>query len=79
MKKSKSRPYSTARLAKKVKEVILRKGYDSVYDFWINHPGELGISRSNLNSLIQGKHDPKVSTLAKIAHALDVDICDFLI
>ena len=64
-----------AALGKKVASLITEKGYKSPYAFWLEH-GEEGLSRSNLNYVLNGKSDPKVSTLRRIAEGLDVDMSE---
>ena len=62
-------------LGKRVSNLITEKGYKSPYAFWLEH-GEEGLSRANLNYLLNGKTDPKVSTLRRIAEGLDVDLAE---
>ena len=62
-------------LGKRVESLILKKGYRSPYAFWLEH-GDEGLSRSNLNYLINGKSDPKLSTLRRIAEGLEIEIAD---
>ena len=66
-----------ARVGNNIKEIILSKGYMSPYDFWIEH-GEDEFSRSNLNYLLNGRTDPKLSTLMRLSKILGVEISDFL-
>ncbi len=62
-------------LGKKISLLIKEKGYKSPYAFWLEN-GEDGLSRSNLNYIINGKTDPKLSTLRKIADGLEVELVD---
>lgn len=64
-------------LGKRVEALILKKGYKSPYAFWLEN-GEDGLSRSNLNNLINGKGDPKLSTLRKISEGLEIDLPELL-
>lgn len=64
-------------LGKRVAKLIEEKGYKSPYSFWLEH-GEEGLSRSNLNYLLNGRSDPKISTLRRIAEGLDVELADLL-
>lgn len=68
--------FSSQKLGNKLNELIRAKGYTSAYDFWVNSPVDLEIARSTLNSLLSGKFDVRVSTLAKIAKALEVDLSE---
>lgn len=60
-------------LGRRVSALIAEKGYKSPYAFWLEH-GDEGLSRSNLNYLLSGKTDPKVSTLRRIAEGLEIDL-----
>lgn len=62
-------------LGKKVEASILKKGYRSPYAFWLEH-GDDGLSRANLNYIINGKSDPKISTLRRICEGLEIDLCE---
>lgn len=62
-------------LGKRIAELMDSKGYSSPYEFWLEH-GDDGISRSNLNYILNGKSDPKISSLRRIAKALDVELED---
>lgn len=64
-------------LGKRVELLISKKGYKSPYAFWLEH-GEDGLSRSNLNYLINGKSDPKISTLRRIAEGLEIELSELL-
>jgi hypothetical protein len=46
------------RLGKHVEGLIIKRGYPSVYDFWINKAGD-ELSRSTLNVIVAGKTDPR--------------------
>ena len=60
-------------LGKKIEALILKKGYKSPYAFWLDH-GEEGLSRANLNYIINGKTDPKLSTLRRICEGLEIEL-----
>lgn len=62
-------------LGKRVSKLIEEKGYKSPYSFWLEN-GDEGLSRSNLNYLINGKSDPKLSTLRRIAEGLEIEVAD---
>jgi transcriptional regulator with XRE-family HTH domain len=64
-------------LGKRVAALIKEKGYKSPYVFWLEH-GDEGLSRSNLNYILNGKSDPKLSTLRRIAEGLEIDISELL-
>lgn len=64
-------------LGKRIEFLILKKGYKSPYAFWLEH-GEDGLSRANLNYIINGKTDPKISTLRRICEGLEIDLTDLL-
>jgi transcriptional regulator with XRE-family HTH domain len=57
--------------AKHLKQLIKEKGYTSAYDFWVQECGE-HISRANLDNILNGRVDPKASTLRKLAESLDI-------
>ena len=56
-----------------ISQLIEKKGYSSPYDFWIKKGDEM-ISRATLNYIIQGKSDPKLSTLRILARMLRVNV-----
>ena len=60
-------------LGKRVADLIREKGYKSPYAFWLEH-GDDGLSRANLNYLLNGRSDPKLSTLYRIAEGLEIDL-----
>ncbi len=64
-----------AALGKRVSILIAEKGYKSPYAFWLEH-GDDGLSRANLNYLLNGKTDPKISTLRRIAEGLEIDLAE---
>ncbi|MBC76036.1 MAG: hypothetical protein CME64_08460 [Halobacteriovoraceae bacterium] len=61
------------KLASHLKSHIYDKGYCSEYDFWIQECGD-DISRANLNNILNGKVDPRVSTLKKLANNLGMTL-----
>lgn len=58
-------------LGKHINELIMAKGYNSAYDFWIKKAGD-HISRSALNAIVAGTVDPGASTLKLVARLLDL-------
>lgn len=64
-------------LGRHIEKQILKKGYASVYDFWINKAGD-HISRATLNFLLVGKAEPKITTLRLIARLLGVKLSTLL-
>ena len=56
-------------------ELIIARGYSSPYDLWIEKGDEM-ISRSTLNYVLQGKNDPKATTLRLISKMLNVNIVE---
>lgn len=64
-------------LGKRISALIYAKGYSSPYSFWLEH-GDDGLSRSSLNYILNGKSDPKLSTLRRIAEGLDIDVYELL-
>ena len=73
--KSKADDLWLQRLGKKIQELIRAKGYASPYELWIEK-GDEKISRSTINYIINGKIDPKVSTLRIVAKMLNVELVD---
>jgi hypothetical protein len=68
--------FSLEILGKRIQKLILEKGYSSIYDFWVNAPFDGELSRATLNSIVKGKTDIKITTLSKIAYALEIELCD---
>lgn len=64
-------------LGARINQVILKKGYRSPYEFWIEKVGD-DISRSGLNFILAGKRDPRITTLKLLSEALNVDIEELL-
>jgi transcriptional regulator with XRE-family HTH domain len=64
-------------LGKRINTLIVAKGYKSAYAFWLEN-GEEGLSRSNLNYLLNGRCDPKLSTLIRVAEGLEVELSEIL-
>lgn len=67
------------KFGKHLEGLILKQGYTSTYDFWIQTAGE-DISRAGLNYLITGRREPKLLTLILLADLLEIspsDIMDF--
>ena len=65
------------RLGEHINQMIIRKGFKSPYEFWIQVLGE-DVSRASLNYILKGRVDVKATTLKKIADALDVPIQELL-
>ena len=57
---------------KRLEELILRRGYKSIYDFW-QKEGHKYISRASLNYIVTGKVDPRISTIKTLVQVLGVD------
>ncbi len=62
-------------LGKHVGKLIEQKGYRSPYEFWIEKAGDQ-ISRAALNYILNGKKDPKATTLRTLATLLEVSMVD---
>lgn len=58
-------------LGEHIKQLILKKGFNSPYDFWVQSLGE-DVSRATLNYVLNGVVDAKAGTLKKIADALGI-------
>jgi transcriptional regulator with XRE-family HTH domain len=56
----------------RVREKILRKGYASVELF----AHENRIPKSTLSEILNGKNDPKLTTVAKICSGLEISLSD---
>ena len=65
-------------LGENIKIAILKCGFKSPYEFWINTKIGDCITRAGLNRIITGQSDTKITTLKHIAKALKVNICDLL-
>lgn len=57
---------------KKLEQLILSRGYSSVYDFWTKE-GHRHMSRASLNYIVAGQVDPKVSTIRDIINAAKIN------
>ncbi len=60
-------------------ELIRKRGYSSIYEFWIEEAGD-HISRAALNRIATGTVDVKISTIRILAKCLKVkpkDLLDF--
>lgn len=64
-------------LGKRISLLIQKNGYPSPYTFWLEHGGD-GLSRSNLNYILNGKTDPKILTLRKISESLNVELSEII-
>ena len=58
-----------------LEELILCRGYNSVYDFW-KQEGHKYLSRASLNYIIAGEVDPRLSTVRSLLGALEIDSKD---
>lgn len=61
-------------LGARIKDRILGSGVRSVEKFAL----ENGIPKSTLSELLNGKNDPRLTTLAKICAGLDISLSDLL-
>jgi transcriptional regulator with XRE-family HTH domain len=61
-------------LGTRIKDRILGSGVRSVEKFAL----ENGIPKSTLSELLNGKNDPRLTTLAKICAGLDIPLSDLL-
>jgi hypothetical protein len=55
-----------------IASLIQKKGYTSVYDFWIRRAGDK-LSRASLNYIVTGQTDAKMLTLRTLAKLLKID------
>lgn len=61
------------RLGKRLGKIILEKGgYSSLDAFYLEHHEK--IAKPTLYHLVDGKRDPKFSTLRRLAEALDMTV-----
>jgi transcriptional regulator with XRE-family HTH domain len=58
----------------RIKALVLRHGYNSIELF----AHENRIPKSTLSELLNGKNDPKLSTLAKICAGLEIPLSELL-
>ena len=58
----------------RLRELILARGYQSIYDFWINSGISDHVSRSYLNYLVNGERDPKLYLTRILAKTLGTKI-----
>lgn len=54
---------------------LIREKYRSLDRFYL----ETDFSKGHLSEILRGKGSPSVSTLERIAKALEVEVCDFFI
>jgi transcriptional regulator with XRE-family HTH domain len=59
---------------RRLRKIILSK-YRSLDRFYL----ETDFSKGHLSEILRGKGSPSVSTLIKLAEALQVEVCDFFI
>lgn len=64
------------KIGENIEAQILKKGFSSVYDFWIN--SEDPIPKSTLHDIISGKSDPRISTLIAISESLEIPLSSLL-
>lgn len=64
-------------IGKKVESEIIKAGYSSVYEFWVEKAGD-HMSRSALNYIVRGKTEVRITSLKVIADLLEKNIKDFL-
>jgi len=55
-----------------LRKLIRENGYRSPYQFWIERAGD-HISRANLNYIVTGRFDPKLTTVRLLARLLNVN------
>lgn len=60
-------------LGKAILQMILDCGYHSPYEFW-QKKAQGHLSKTTLTYIINGKIDPKITTLEALARLLDTDI-----
>lgn len=65
------------RFGKHLENLILKKGYSSPYDFWVQTAGD-EMARASLNYLIAGKREPKLLTLILLADLLEVPVAELI-
>jgi transcriptional regulator with XRE-family HTH domain len=63
-----------ARFRRRLQKLILAK-YRSLDRFYL----ETDFSKGHLSEILRGKGSPSVSTLIKLAEALEAEVCDFFI
>lgn len=65
------------RFGKHLERLILKKGYSSPYDFWVQVAGD-EMARASLNYIIAGKREPKLLTILTLANLLEISPSDLL-
>ncbi|MBX3032599.1 MAG: helix-turn-helix domain-containing protein [Bdellovibrionaceae bacterium] len=65
------------RFGKHLEGLILKQGYSSAYDFWVQTAGD-EMARASLNYLISGKREPKLLTLILLADLLEVSLSELM-
>lgn len=65
------------RFGRHLESLILKKGYTSPYDFWVQTAGD-EMARASLNYLIAGKREPKLLTIILLAELLQIEPCELL-
>jgi len=58
----------------RLKELIHGRGYQSIYDFWINSGISDHVSRSYLNYLTNGERDPRLYLIRILAKTLGTKV-----
>lgn len=65
------------RFGRHLENLILKQGYSSPYDFWVQTAGD-EMARASLNYLIAGKREPKLLTLRLLANLLEVSPAELM-
>lgn len=65
------------RFGKHLEALILKAGYSSPYEFWVQKAGD-EMARASLNYLIAGKREPKLLTLTLLADLLEIPPSELL-
>ncbi|MCP4913229.1 MAG: helix-turn-helix transcriptional regulator [Oligoflexia bacterium] len=76
MARTKSVQKKISKIGENIEKAIKKKGYSSVYDFWVNSPKPM--AKSTLHDIISGKSDPKISTLILLSESLDIKLSDLV-
>ncbi len=63
-----------ARFRRRLRELVLTK-YGSLDRFYLEHE----FSKGHLSQILRGKTDPKLSTIVRLAQALDVELVDLFV
>lgn len=63
------------RFGANLERLIHKRGYKSIYDFWVHH-GDDVLSRSSLHRIVRGESEPKITTVRDLAILLKVRISE---